>query len=268
MRRQFEIIHFVPDPVSGARVPMGAVIHGENSFRVVRSNHLPGPDCLGSRRAARLLNLLIDDLESLQSPDEISIKLGPQVLVEEPQTIPSDVQNPVNWVEKHILPQGPETPQGKTSSPRRPTRSTEGKRFLEKYDVDQFVRSNFKPQKHLGEAGDELRHLDKVSQWVAGDGKLLLMEPLVPRRPNWEGDLTKVNTIFSAYRYHVDNGMAGHDGELIAYMLPGGTDDQRTEMRRTLQSATDVVDTDSAYQLNAFLDEVRTIGDKQSEFDM
>jgi hypothetical protein len=51
-------------------------------------------------------------------------------------------------------------------------------------------------------------------------------------------------------------------------MLPGGDDAQRNEMRRTLESAHEVVDTDSTHQLSAFLDDVRRIGERESKLDV
>jgi hypothetical protein len=267
MKRQFQIIHFVPNPVTGARVPMGAIVWEGRSVRIARAAHLPGAECLGGRESARLLNFLVDDLRTLEHAEQIYQRLGPQVFADETRPVPRDVEDAVAWLERHVLPRADKVTQD-TPSPRRPSRYAEGKRFLEKHEVGGYVRRSFNPQRHLGNVGESLQHLGSVSQWVAGDGRLLLMEPLVPRRPEWEQDLTKINTTFSAYRYHVRNGLNGHEGELIAYILPGGADRQRREMRRTLQAATNVVDTDSPTQLATFIEHVRTTGESQSELDI
>lgn len=83
MKRHFNIIHFIPDPISGARVPMGALVHEGSSFRIALADHLPGADCLGGTKTARLLNFLVDDLQNIQRAAEIYQRLGPQVLVDE-----------------------------------------------------------------------------------------------------------------------------------------------------------------------------------------
>lgn len=91
------------------------------------------------------------------------------------------------------------------------------------------------------------------------------MEPLVPRRPTWESDLTEINTRFSAYQFHVKNGLNGYKSDLIVYILPGGDEKRRTEMRRTLSSSTSVVDTGRPAQLVEFIDRVRAVGEMQPD---
>lgn len=265
MKRQFKIIHFVPNALTGARVPMGAIVEEGRSFRIARATHLPGAECLGSRQSARLLNFLVDDLQTLEHPEQIYQKLGPQIFADEARPVPEGVADAVAWVEKFVLPSPSRSP-SEVSSPRRPSRYSEGKRFLESHNVGEYVRRTFNPRDHFERVGKRLQHLDSISQWVAGDGRLLLMEPLAPRRPDWEEDLTKINTTFSAYRYHVSGGLNGHEGELIAYILPGGGEHQRREMRRTLEAATEVVDTDSPAQLSSFIEKVRVVGDSQTAF--
>ena len=263
MKRHFNIIHFLPDPISGARVPMGAVIHEGSSFEVAFAKHLPDADCLGGRKTARLLNFLIDDLRTIRRPSELHQKLGPQILVDDPRPIPAGVTNAVSWIEKSILPRPPATPE-KSGGVRRPSRYSEGKKFLDRHEVGTYVKRSFKPQRYLESTDEALRHLATISQWVAGDGELLLMEPLVPRRPDWEDDLTEINTRFSAYRHHVENGLNGYDGALIVYILPGGEEDARHQMQRTLKSSTEVIDSDNAVELGEFVERLRRVGEAQT----
>ena len=267
MKRYFQIIHFVPNPVSGARVPMGAIVVEGPTRRVAIAKHLPGAECLGSRESARLLNFLIDDLKNFGDARDFHHRMGPEIAVDEARPIPSEVRDAVTWLEKFVLPRQLAADE-KGTRPRRPSRYMEGKSFLNKHEVGQYVRRSFQPQKVFPEVDDGLRHLGKVSQYVLGDGKVLLMEPLVPRRPDWEDDLTAINTTFSAYRFHVDNGLNGHSGELIAYILPGGDEKRRAQIRRTLESATSVVDTARPHQLNRFVKQLRDVGENQSELRM
>lgn len=95
MKRYFRMVHFVPDPISGARFPMGALVHDGRARRTVLANRLPGPESLGGMKTARLLNLLLDDLEKLRTEEEIYQRLGPQVLVEERSLIPDGVKDPL-----------------------------------------------------------------------------------------------------------------------------------------------------------------------------
>lgn len=264
MKRHFKIIHFIPDPISGARIPMGAVVYEGRGFQMAFAKHLPDADCLGGRKTARLLNFLIDDLKGIQHPSELYQKLGPQILVDDQRPIPEEVADAVTWLENFILPR-PAASQKRTAGVRRPSRYAEGKGFLDKHDVGKYVRRSFKPQRYLKSSDEALRHLATISQWVAGDGELLLMEPLIPRRPEWEVDLTEINTRFSAYRHHVTNGLDDHRGELIVYILPGGTEEVRTKMHHTLKSSTAVVDTDDAVELGKFIDLVHRVGEAQTQ---
>ena len=267
MKRHFKIVHFVPDPVAGTRVPMGAIVSRGDTRRVAVAKHLPGAECLGSRQAARLLNFLVDDFKNIGSADDVRQRMGPEVLVDDARPIPDGVEDPVAWIEAFVLPRPIEADQKKTT-PRRTSRYMEGKNFLSQHNVGQYIRRSFRPGKVFSHTDGAMKHLGKVSQYVADNQTVLLMEPLVPRRPEWEDDLTDINTTFYAYRYHVENGLNGHDGELIAYILPGGSEEQRSEMKQTLKTATSFVDTTHAHQLERFINQVRRVGKNQEELNV
>lgn len=265
MKRYFRMVHFVPDPISGARFPMGALVRDGKAWRTVLAKRLPGPESLGGVKTARLLNLLLDDLEKLRTADEIYQRLGPQVLVEERTLIPDEVKDPFVWVQRFALPRKVEVPTSAPKQVRGPTRSTEGKRFLKTHGVGKFVRPRFEPSRFIDSADQRIQHLRPISQWVLGREKLLLMEPMVPRRPQWEEDLTEINTQCSAYGFHLQEGLNGHQGELIVYVLPGGEREERDMIRETLEPVSTVIDGADDTALQGFIDQVRAVGRTQLE---
>lgn len=263
MKRYFNIVHFVPNPISGGRIPVGAIVRKGKSVQIAVAEHIPGPECVGGAKTARLLKLLVDDLQRLTRPSEIYQHLGPQIFVDEGNDIPEDVDDAVGWVQRYALPRRSKEKR-EPSGVRRPTRYSEGKRFLEHHGVGRYVRRTFKPEKFLGETAHQLQHLAPISQWVLGSNELLLMEPLIPRRPSWRDDLTKINTRCSAYRYHVQNGLNGHRSELFVYLLPGGDRAQRREINETLNQTSAVIDGENSGKLQSFIDRIRTVGDQQN----
>ena len=65
MTAQYRLVHFVPDPFLGGRVPIAALLRTPDGVQVVRVPHLPGPHCLGGRARAATVQLVVEDLEAV-----------------------------------------------------------------------------------------------------------------------------------------------------------------------------------------------------------
>ena len=108
MNRRFRMIHFVPDPFSGARIPIAALVEGDKGVEVAIASQIPTAECLGSRAAETLLHGIVEDLRTGGFPfGALPPKLGPQVRLGEPKTLPVDCESPVPWLEAHVLPRPP-----------------------------------------------------------------------------------------------------------------------------------------------------------------
>src|SRR6266511_3725193 len=103
--RQYKLVHFVPDPFSGARVPVAALIQDEHGLRITRAPHLPGPDCLGRASAEEAMLMVLDSLQESDSFSALPRSAGPHVTLDVARSIPLDVDDAAGWVEKFVLPQ-------------------------------------------------------------------------------------------------------------------------------------------------------------------
>lgn len=98
----FRIVHFVPDPFLGGRVPIAALVQSDGRLTVVRVPHLPGPACLGRESAAAAMRLALEDLERLRSFEHLPASMGPQVVLGEVREVPLHVDDPVGWVARAL----------------------------------------------------------------------------------------------------------------------------------------------------------------------
>jgi len=97
----FRIVHFVPDPFLGGRVPIAAIVQSDGRLTVVRVPHL-GPACLGRASAVAAVRLALDDLERLPSFEHLPSSMGPQVVLGEIREVPLHVDDPVGWVARAL----------------------------------------------------------------------------------------------------------------------------------------------------------------------
>lgn len=204
--KQYRLVHFVPDPFSGARMPVAALVQQESGkVQVARALHLPGSDCLGRATAEQAMLMALDSLEGAESFTSLPRSAGPHVMLDLPRAVPEDVPDAVAWVEKQVLPQRPEK-QKATRATRSPLRSTWGYRFFERYEVQPYVHKTFEAGKDAalftkGVGGA----LAEIAHWVGHpDVGLFLMEPVLPGRQQFTSDLREVGTKFGAYRYQLD----------------------------------------------------------------
>src|SRR5690349_9492091 len=88
----------MPDFASGARYPIAALVRNSEGTRVVRSAHLPGPGCLGSRPRAAAARLVLEAIERAAEFEVVPAGAGPHVVFGEVRPVPSAVGNIEEWL--------------------------------------------------------------------------------------------------------------------------------------------------------------------------
>jgi hypothetical protein len=269
MSAEFRIVHFVSDPFLGTRIPVAAVLReSKNSVRVVRAQHLPGPECLGGAKFSASLRMLLDRLDKAPMFDRLPPTVGPFAMMASAQTVPEGIQDPAKWLGLHVLPRA--VPDGETAHEREPKRPSVGYRFFEHWGIESYVKKQFKiaqQWKSLAKSQRDIppgtvASLKVVSHWVEGSEKILLMEPLIPSRNTFEQDLKNVANNFSAFHFQLAQLELKKEVELIAYLLRSEDQARRDEAVIALQPAADqVVDLSNASSEKHFVREVKKVGE-------
>lgn len=256
----YRLVHFTPDPFTGARLPLGAVVVGrDGAVRVAKVDSLPLA-CLGERGLQIAVQRLHARLDTIGSAETLPTAFGPYATLSEAVVIPEAVADPLGWVDSLLNPSQPR--RRRTAVPRGAHRSSLGYRFFETWRVARFVRKTFQPATDWeGWLGRHAAGLPELSHWVPGIDQVLLMEPVVPTRHRFESELKEIAQRIGVYRYAVENAENGRRGRLIAYLTAGGHPDQREEARQTLSPfAHEVVDTCEEGPRLRFLDTIRRVG--------
>lgn len=260
MRASYRLVHFTPDPFTGARLPLGAVVVGrDGEVRVAKVNDLPLA-CLGQRGVQIAVQRLHARLDGIRTAEALPPAFGPYATLGETVVVPDGVPDPLGWVDALLNPARPRERQ--VAEPRGAHRASLGYRFFETWRVARYVRKTFRPATDWdGWLGRHAAGLPELSHWVAGTHEVLLMEPVVPSRPRFEADLKELAQRIGAYRYAVEHAENGRKGRLIAYVTAGGHPDLREEARATLSPfAHEVVDTDDDLVRDHFVATVRRVG--------
>jgi len=265
MTAKYRIVHFVPDPFNGTRIPVAAIVAGAGGLSVATAARLPGPACLGQAPVHATMQMVLESLSSVDDFNVLPVSVGPQALLDVERQIPGEVSDPVGWVVEHVLPRadGPAV----TRAAKSHHRDTQGYRFFETCKVSQYVHQRFQPDQHWAGAPVAMpRKLGTISHWVgAAKVGILLMEPLIPTRPGFERDLVEVYQRLASYRAFLDRGGvpegAKQNTKLRVYVLPGGNERNRTS---ALGAFADVealtVDTASESARRSFVEEIRDLG--------
>ncbi len=256
---RFRTIYFLPDPISGARVPIALLLEDGRNVSAIRYPHIPGAMCLGGVAEEAAVEMILADIEQRPDFGRLPPSAGPQAFAGEPREVPA-VADARRWVDRAVFGLAPDV----TSSERveqhapHPHRATMGFQFLEKFRVAKFVRKTFQPGKDEGGFLAEANALGTISQYVAGRTELLLMEPILPRRESWKADATSVARSFGAYKTVLRGHPAGRKARLVAYVVPGGSQERRTEIEGLLKPFADqIVDTSSEAARGRFFGHIR-----------
>lgn len=260
MTARYRLVHLTPDPFSGARLPLGAVVVGRNGeVQIAKVAHLPLA-CLGNRGLQLAVQRLHARLDTIRSDASLPPAFGPYATLSDAVVIPDAVADPLRWVDELLNPARPQ--EHRTPEPRGAQRARLGYRFFETWKVDRFVRKTFRPRQD-GRAwlGQHAAGLPELSHWVDGREGVLLMEPVVPSRARFATDLKELAQRMGAYRYALERANPVRSGQLIAYVTAGGDPDRRVAARETLAPfAHEVVDTDDDAARERFLAAIRRVG--------
>lgn len=272
---RYKLIHFVPDPFSGGRVPVGALVEANDRVGVVLAGHLPGADCLGSYKSAALMRMLVRDLNRVDK-FELPVCISPHAKLDAEHVIPDQIRDPFAWVQKHILPHKPEQGEGQKLKLHDPIirRATIGFQFFQNWKVHHHVRQTFKPGRDWNnwlKSGQDV--LEPISHWVAGKEQILLMEPIIPEDAHhkFDDEIRKVAQRFLSYRgfFEKNQPEANRQGQLVAYILPGIGRDLRVKAFAKLDVATDeVVDFTAEKDRSRFFERMRSLGEQEPKQDL
>jgi hypothetical protein len=259
MSARFRIIHFMPDPFTGARVPVAALVEGEDRrVQVTRAPHIPGPQCLGGRAAWSVIALALESLEATTAFNELPSTMGPHFLLDEERRIPDAVFNPAEWVATRVLPKRPLTSEDASEKvPHSPKRQTQGMRFFETNKVDKYVEKNFDGTGF--EVNTHAAH--HISHYVIGKNDLLLMEPVIGNRSDLRAELRDISQAFLAWRAIFANRKVGRQPSFIAYVLGGTQKGALSTAREVLEeSRAEVVSVDIPNERDRFVERIRHVG--------
>lgn len=260
MSARYKIVHFVPDQVSGARYPIGAVIETDDDLEVVKADLIPGAGCLGSRSKHMVLREVLDDLREVTSFGRLPRHFGHHFQFSESKAIPGEVGDPSSWVKEFVLPKREEDSPADARK-RAKSRKTFGRDYLANQGLYKWVEPNFKPSRSTRRLNGKSTFLPSVSHGVESDNQITLLEPLVATREQWADDVADVGRKFLVYQKLDEDRGFSSDLESIAYLLPHGPNDVRDEMRKEISEVTDqVVDTSNRKNRDWFVSHVEQVG--------
>ncbi|ATB36263.1 hypothetical protein CYFUS_001677 [Cystobacter fuscus] len=257
MRTRFRIVHFVPDLVAGSRVPIAALVESEGRVQVARAEHIPGPHCVGGKAAWFSLRMALEDLDFTDSFEQLPRSLGAFVHMDEARFVPATVTDPVQWVERHVLPRRPILPEDQAERPPPALkRHVQGMRFLQTCKVAHYVQSNFNGSL-LSIHEDTASH---ISHFVAGDTGLLLMEPIIASRADFHEELRHVSNAFLAWRQLFEKRQVARRYSFLAYVLDGRRGESSTVRGVLKEAEAEVLDVDVPSERDKLIERIRYVG--------
>lgn len=142
---RFQIVHFEPDPFSGSRFAVGALVESDQGVQLV-TGWLPGPRGLGGEQASATVRLILDSLRRDARIGELPMSVGPQVQLGELRPLPQGVSDPAAWIKEHVLHRRPQREDELSeTAPLGAQRATAGYRFFETWHVSQWVKKRYLP---------------------------------------------------------------------------------------------------------------------------
>lgn len=261
MTARYRIVHFVPDPFVGSRVPVAALVEQHGTLSVAKVPSLPSPTCLGGRQAWSLVQVMLDDLAEATRFDRLPAGLGPQAHLDAVRRVPDGVVEAKKWVETMLAAHLGVASTEHHERIHRPRRATFGYQFFQTYKVDRFVSKTFRPGRDAGGFLAAAAALGPVSHFVEGAEDILLMEPIVPHKADWEEDVRGVAKTFGAYKMILERERGTRKAHLAAYVLEGGSVSTRSSILHGLAGFADqIVDTSNGSIRARFLEQIVATG--------
>ncbi len=104
MSTRYRLIHFIPDPYTGTRIPLAALVELEEGVQLV----LPEADAtavdFGGVQAAALASMICQALEDIESFEALPQSVGPQACLDTAHPIPPQIQAPSQWLRSMLRP--------------------------------------------------------------------------------------------------------------------------------------------------------------------
>ncbi|MCP3100301.1 hypothetical protein LZ198_15630 [Myxococcus sp. K15C18031901] len=258
MSAHYRLVQFLPDPFSGARVPIAALVRdADRRVQVARAPHVPGPHCVGGKALWVAMQMAIEELDRATRFDMLPPTVGPHVRLDHEVRIPESISNPAHWVQSTVLPQRPPNAEDQLErAPRTRSRDKQGDGFFRNFRVQEYVRKGFDGS----ELGLNPLSTPQITHWVPGDRDLLLMEPVVFRE-NLHAELREISTTFLAWQSLFAERIHARVPHLIAYVLPSAHADVTARTRAILEaSRAEVVDVSVPVERMRFIDTIRQVG--------
>jgi hypothetical protein len=254
---RFRLIDFLADPFTGARFPIAALVQVGREVSVARAPQAIELGLGYSTGAYTTARFIVDSLEaSATSIDALPVSVGPHAVLGEERLVPEGVTAPVSWIEDTLL--RPSTPSILRAAAKERVRERTGFRFLQQWNVAQFVGHPYRARSHFPKNKFGLI-LQDVSQFVRGPSHLLLMEPLVIDAGSYKRSLKHVGTVFAAWQHAFDSTRDPQRAELVAYVLSGDRPDAVAHAKEALRGSADrVVDVNASTERAAFFDSIRS----------
>lgn len=253
MNARFRVIHFVPDPFSGGRVPIAALVDLGGRVEVAFAESkweklLPA----NARLVAKLIR---ESLGTRASFDDLPASSGPHAILGEVRSVPSEVSEPVRWIRSAIFGLGAEVSQEPKPIERR---QQAGLRLLSSWKVDQWVKKRYRP---TDDSNRYAKVLPEISQYVLSRAGLLLMEPLLVSQPHFTNQLQHIGTSFMAWHHSLEK--AKRDAPrptFYAYVITNGDRDRVAEAHDALRDLATVVDVGATREREGFISAIKRVG--------
>lgn len=261
MRAFYRVVHFVPDPFSESRIPIAALVGSGPEVQLAHAKHVPGPSCIGASESA-LLKSVLRTLSAATSLDALPPSTGPHGVLGPPRSVPTGVEDPLEWVERFVLPT-PVSIQKRASRERAAKRSTVGYRYFQTWHVAHFVKKRFHPEVEWNiEDPSASVALAPISHYCGSDQVgMLLMEPVVPAPDQFAESTQKVYERMAAYSVYIGHHPSLREkNQLSVYILPGGTRDARHQIRSVCSPVANVVDTEIDRERDGLLSIIQHYG--------
>lgn len=262
MNARFKLVHFVSDPFLRSRIPIAALVECNGVVSLVKASHIPGPACLGGRARSATVQMILERLANVHEFEQLPKGFGPQAVLDQAIDVPSTIEDAPRWVQSLLT---IEQPSGASEEKnyRGPNLNTFGYRFFESCNVAKYVQKTFHPGINAGGALSSAKPLGPIAHYVTGREQLLLMEPILPQRHSVDEDVQAVARLLGGYKLALQSESSKERAavHLMAYILAGGSEDKRHEIRSTLSTfADEIVDTSNPSMRARFVERVREVG--------
>lgn len=256
---KYRLVYFTPDPFSGSRFAIGALVGNEQAASFTRADHIPGPACVGGPAAWLSLQKSLESLSSLERLEADRGFASQLISMSELSNVPRACPDPVAWVRRSLLPVEARQPT-QTSRVRGLNRSSWGRRFFEHWSVSRFVKSRFSLDKHVSVAEGLPTLSHKPTHYVLGRDEVLLMEPLVGTRASFASDLPQVSGCLLAQLKQFELARTRLVPQLVAYVFSNGYRGAMSEARREFGSFVEIVDVETEGPRAQFLERIQRLG--------